>query len=104
LCNFLFEAAKKLQQSLNISDVFLITKRLSTGVTDDFILVNTLGKPIRICGVSRISEELWQAVLSFPPFFLFLYDSKTLPETKFPAWREKFGKLLWAEFAKWINV
>ena len=101
--DFLSAAATDLKAKLGIKDVFLVTKRFNTGVTDDFIIVNSSGRPVRICGVSRISEELRQGVLSFPPFFVFLFDTDVLQEKKFQSWRITFGKLLWNRFANWVK-
>ena len=101
---FLIDAATKLKEHYKVTDVLLITKRLSTGVTDDFLVVNSFGEPVRICGVSRISEELRLASLSFPPFFIYIYNTKPLLEGSFPKWRAKFGELLWQAFAAWVKV
>jgi uncharacterized protein len=96
------ELFEKQKSSDGVYDVLVIPKDIKPGVTRTFILSDTLGKPIELGRISRVSDELERGALLVPPFYVYLLTNT--PEIiDAEMWRKDFGKILWNQFDAWAK-
>jgi len=101
--DFVRDALDELKRKARLTDAIVIAKKIKSGVGNEFLLASRDGETIQLGQVSRIADELIQAAVFFPPFFLFIYRRSGISDADLHAVRKQFGKLLAGEFVQWTK-
>jgi len=88
-----------------LRDVLVILKQIKPGVTPDFMLADTEHRPTKLSQLSKLADELEQASLYVPPFYVFILPVNereiTIPEIA--QLRQNLGRLLWHSIEKLLG-
>jgi hypothetical protein len=101
--DFVRAASDELKRKAHLTDAIVISKKIKPGVGNEFLLADRDGETIQLGQVSRIADELIQAAVFFPPFFLFIHRKSGITDADLSTVRKKFGKLLVAHFVQWTR-